>query len=212
MPELIAEVVRPTHIHSRWPEAGSACILKPGGVYFLGWEKVGPVSSMGALLRWALPGLHLSEGWRPGEVTVQSHNPVASSTAALEVTKLLLSLLDQQSAWVLPERPWEQVESLLLWGEKTGKFYKQQSHLITTELGNDTQRLLSHHQLCLCKPAHNRQHVWLPPFRAREKQQHLQSSVDSACELWQHAELWIAYFWGAVSHGKGSGACRGVQS
>lgn len=58
---------------------------------------------------------------------------------ALEVTKLLLSLLDQQSAWVLSEWPCEQVERLLLWGEKTGKFYKKQSHLLTTELRKDTR-------------------------------------------------------------------------
>lgn len=44
--------------------------------------------------------------------------------------------------------------------------------------------------------------------RAREKQQHLQSSVPSACELWQHSELWIIYFWGAVRHGKGSSALQ----
>lgn len=74
--------------------------------------------SMGALLRWALPVSALSK-------------------VALEVMKLLLSLLDQQSAWVLSEWPWEQVESLLLWGEKMGKFYKQQSHLLSAELGND---------------------------------------------------------------------------
>lgn len=80
-------------------------------------------------------------------MTVQSCYPTVSSMVALEVTKLLLSLLDQQSAWVLPEWAWEQVESLLLWGEKTGKFYNQQAHLLSTELRNDTRRLLCHHQL-----------------------------------------------------------------
>lgn len=58
MLELIAEVVCPTHAYSRWPEADSACILGPSSVSFLDWERVRPVPGMGALLRWALPGLH----------------------------------------------------------------------------------------------------------------------------------------------------------
>ena len=73
-----------------------------------------------------------------------------SSAAALEVTKLLLPLLGQQAACVLPHLPVSGVSGdflLLLWGGKTGKFYKQQLHLITTEPGNGTWRLFNHHRL-----------------------------------------------------------------
>lgn len=129
------------------------------------------------------------------------------SAVALEVTKLLLPLLGQQAACVLPHLALSGASRdflLLLWGGKPGKFYKQQSHLITAEPGNGTWRLFNHHQLvgllwarvplnappllCLFRPGHNRQHVWLHLSRAREDQHHLQSNFPSAHELCQCAK------------------------
>lgn len=48
----------------------------------------------------------------------------------LEVTKLLLSLLDQQAAWVLGASG-----EVAVLGRENRKFYEQQSYLLTTELG-----------------------------------------------------------------------------
>lgn len=73
-----------------------------------------------------------------------------SSAAALEVTELLLPLPGQQAACVLPHLALCGASRdflVLLWGGRTGTFYKQQSHLITTEPGNGTWRILNHHQL-----------------------------------------------------------------
>lgn len=72
------------------------------------------------------------------------------SAAVLEVTKLLLPLLAQQAACVLPHLARSGACGdfiLLLWGEKTGKFSREQSHLITTEPGHGTRRLLNRHWL-----------------------------------------------------------------
>lgn len=55
------------------------------------------------------------------------------SATSLEVTKQPLLLPAQQAARVLPHLAVSGVSRgfpLLLWGGKTGKFYKQQSHLI----------------------------------------------------------------------------------